>query len=691
MGPESLGFLREGLTHCIKDGGDCKWGREWKEKGRTYSLTCGANKAGWYLRLGVADSERKRFSIFIPKGKGDKGGWVTMEKELQKLEGAFGKKADNRETREVRKAVVERSYVEAAKGTSWRNTNSVRVKIKREEMKGNLQKLENCVVVSWNSRSEGEEDLEKLGRLWANSWGLKGSLGLARMERNRALLEFEILEEARRVLGLEHWSPRSGCRTEEEVSSEIWVRIVGLPISLWTPMILKRVREECGGLVGVDPLTECLGELQWARILVKAREDVLPSVLEAEIEEETYILSLWWESSPVLRKNSMGCSPENGRKSGEVRDDISSRAGMHVEEGLVGRIETLQMAADLMEESEHGPGWQKAKWVQVRERAPIDEVESGLAKSGPSLGLKVVARLDGPALTNRLMGSHLIKRRTEGDEADEGPSARSCWAEVLEGPKLKAGLVGGGPVLIHSQTSNKGLQKKNLALDSPGSKRGKSSKMEPYITWDTEEVRKVRIHFCNSAVDSALEEEATRYDSKLISWDNRDMGNSHPSSSYFDRTPEGEFYDRSGSKGEEVQNGNMLWLTVFEGSNENGNGCWDRGEINGISEMAKDMEGDSGMEETEMVRNEEEEKWEESSLAKFSQFLGFPTKGLEKEILSFLTKIRKRWERIHSRELLEKSKFDRELKRLECSVNYEGGNKHKGLSKGKGNQLLVIQ
>ena len=63
--------------------------------------------------------------------------------------------------------------------------------------------------------------------------------------------------------------------------------------------------------------------------------------------------------------------------------------------------------------------------------------------------------------------------------------------------------------------------------------------------------------------------------------------------------------------------------------------------------------------------------WEESSLAKFSHFLGFSTEGLEKEILSFLIKIRKRQERIHSKELMEKSKFERELKRLECSVNYE--------------------
>ena len=41
------------------------------------------------------------------------------------------------------------------------------------------------------------------------------------------------------------------------------------------------------------------------------------------------------------------------------------------------------------------------------------------------------------------------------------------------------------------------------------------------------------------------------------------------------------------------------------------------------------------------LRGEKEINWEESSLAKFSKFLGFSTEGLEKEILGFLSKIRK--------------------------------------------------
>ena len=85
----------------------------------------------------------------------------------------------------------------------------------------------------------------------------------------------------------------------------------------------------------------------------------------------------------------------------------------------------------------------------------------------------------------------------------------------------------------------------------------------------------------------------------------------------------------------------------------------------------------------------EEESWEESELAKFSKFLGFSTEGLEKEILEFMIKIRKRREKVHSKNMLEKSRFERELKRLECSINYERGKKQKGEMIVGGDQSMV--
>ena len=132
-------------------------------------------------------------------------------------------------------------------------------------------------------------------------------------------------------------------------------------------------------------------------------------------------------------------------------------------------------------------------------------------------------------------------------------------------------------------------------------------------------------------------------------------------------------------------------MTVYEGNVENDNGPWKLGEANKNRDKVRGKEGKAGASRSQDNENEKEELWEECDLAKFNQFLGFSTKGLEREILNFLTKIRKRREKIHSKEFLEKSKFERELKRLECSVNYEGGYKQKDLSQGKGNQLIVAQ
>ena len=93
---------------------------------------------------------------------------------------------------------------------------------------------------------------------------------------------------------------------------------------------------------------------------------------------------------------------------------------------------------------------------------------------------------------------------------------------------------------------------------------------------------------------------------------------------------------------------------------------------------------------TQEAREEKENGWEECNLAKFSQFLGFSTEGLEKEILNFLAKIRKRREKIYSRGVLEKTKFERELKRLECSINYEGGSKQRSSFQVRGCQLIEV-
>ena len=122
MGPMSVGFFLEGLNQCIKDGKEGKWERGWKEKGRSYSLVQDANSAGCFLRLRVVDLEKKRYNICILKGRGERGGWISMAEMLRKLGVNFGKKEKKQEER-----VTGRSYAEMAKRPRSRNSKTVRI------------------------------------------------------------------------------------------------------------------------------------------------------------------------------------------------------------------------------------------------------------------------------------------------------------------------------------------------------------------------------------------------------------------------------------------------------------------------------------------------------------------------------------------------------------------------------------
>lgn len=66
-------------------------------------------------------------------------------------------------------------------------------------------------------------------------------------------------------------------------------------------------------------------------------------------------------------------------------------------------------------------------------------------------------------------------------------------------------------------------------------------------------------------------------------------------------------------------------------------------------------------------------------MERFSKFLGFSTDGIEGEILNLLLRTKRRREQNIKKEISGATKFDRELKKLEWSVNYNGAKKKKSL------------
>ena len=160
------------------------------------------------------------------------GGGVSMAEMLRDMGVTTGRKENKQKEMTMAKPTLQRSYAEAVKRPRSKERNTIRVEVRGEEISNNLSKLEHCLVGSWNPSSARGEDLEKLRFLMANTWGLKGKLGLARMEKGRVLLEFEFMGEANRVLTsgkrsvgriqlcLERWSPRTGCLDEGEIRNE---------------------------------------------------------------------------------------------------------------------------------------------------------------------------------------------------------------------------------------------------------------------------------------------------------------------------------------------------------------------------------------------------------------------------------------------------------------------------------------
>ena len=196
----------------------------------------------------------------------------------------------------------------------------------------------------------------------------------------------------------------------------------------------------------------------------------------------------------------------------------------------------------------------------------------------------------------------------------------------------------------------------------------------------------------SSKIDCALMEEASRYGNTSNPCGTLVCDFSSLPFSFSGRTPLGEYYDRSGARSEKFQRESPGRMVIGkESSVMEIVTRWELMEVNNGNTEESGQELCLASATPLEVKSWDETSWEESNLARFSKFLGVSTERLEKDILEFLVKIKKRRERVHSKTLLEKSKFERELKRLECSINYEGGRKQKGTMQGRGCQILVVQ
>ncbi|RVW88361.1 hypothetical protein CK203_040920 [Vitis vinifera] len=389
--------------------------------------------------------------------------------------------------------------------------------------------------------------------------------------------------------------------------SEAWVRVLGLPVSLWERDILKRIGDACGGFIDIDYKTEMLEDLQPTMRMV--REEKGKSILVSEGEDggEGYA-----RAGGRVRGLVEGSSLEVRLQSDDGTRGQSSGSGLNV-----------------------GP-------------------DSGLVLGGPheSCGLAMQWAL-GPYDAS---GSFQ-------------PTALPC----------ESGLTHIGLPPDVGRASKKLIGGARLGTRGPDSPLPCSFLMVTNGLWRP------------SAKEQRLVENSLRYGIASNFYGPLVCVSPSPPSSFSGRTPLEEYYDRSrvalDASQREVMDRRMIERTPAAMKSMD---CWEMMEDNngmmGASGQDLYLVGEMDPE----IRDWREARWEESELARFSQFLGFSTAGLGKDILDFMVKIRKRREKVHSKSLLENSKFERELKRLECSINYDRGRKQKGIVQGRGGQSPAV-
>ncbi|RVX05241.1 Protein OS-9-like [Vitis vinifera] len=151
------------------------------------------------------------------------------------------------------------------------------------ELQRRVEQLGQCLVGWCAEVSDPTPNLSSLKRWVMFHWALKGGVKIAELGGALLLFEFGSKIEAKRALArglrrlgekavkLERWSPKAGCFPKGMHAKEVWVRIVGLPLHLWSREIFKKFGYCCGGFgfVAVDDYTTYFSQLQWARVLVK--------------------------------------------------------------------------------------------------------------------------------------------------------------------------------------------------------------------------------------------------------------------------------------------------------------------------------------------------------------------------------------------------------------------------------------
>ncbi|KAF3661401.1 hypothetical protein FXO37_12946 [Capsicum annuum] len=86
------------------------------------------------------------------------------------------------------------------------------------------------------------------------------------------------------------WNPLVGTVEGRNKPDSIWIKIVGLPLHLWSQKVFKAIGDCCGGWIKTEEETTLRNHLRWARIRVRNDGSSIPK--EIRVERDGIIFEL---------------------------------------------------------------------------------------------------------------------------------------------------------------------------------------------------------------------------------------------------------------------------------------------------------------------------------------------------------------------------------------------------------------
>jgi len=274
------------------------------------------NESGRYISFIALQDQNK--SVIITPESTPKGGWGNI---AHKIAGFIYEPIKTQGTAVKDRKQLHKSYKEALFQDRWMTEATEKAEIQSTANKvritgGESQPvndlLNRCIVGKFQCQADETPSLNDVRRWACNSWKLAIQVKVYAMNDGYFMFELPSKVAAEHVLtgqwiwrkmklGLEWWKPTIGCWPAEIRRDWVWIRLLGLPMNLWSQKVFKEIGDICGGFIETEEETSLKNHLHWARIKVRGDGERIPREVEVTCDGFTYTIPVWCEAPVTVR------------------------------------------------------------------------------------------------------------------------------------------------------------------------------------------------------------------------------------------------------------------------------------------------------------------------------------------------------------------------------------------------------